>query len=186
MIVLKNEAVNNRNKVTVNVRGISYYRLGGSNPQWKKTKTNHILNKEKTILFEKEFSKIKINVSATQITTNSKNKTKNSKEIDKRILELVADKQLLQAVKFYKDETGLSLKESKDYVDGLAAKNPLSIAETSKGAFKSNKELDKELMKHINEGHLLMAVKTYKDATGMGLKESKDYVEALKEKNNAR
>lgn len=180
MRILKNEAVNSRNKVTVEVKGISYYRLGGSNPQWKKTKSNHILNKEKSEAFEKEFSKFKINVSAVAVPSGSKGKTKASKELDKKVLELAYDKQLLQAVKLYKDATGLGLKESKDYVDALVLKNPPSVAETSKGAFKNNKELDKELIKHIESGALLAAVKTYKDATGMGLKESKDYVETLR------
>ncbi len=183
MKVLKNEAVNNRNKVTVEVKGVSYYRLGGSKPQWKKTKSNHILNKEKSNLFEAEFSKIKINVSATQVVTNSKNKTKNSKEIDKKILELVADKQLLQAVKLYKDETGLGLKESKDYVDNLVVNKKATITDVSKDSFKSNKELDKELMKYIEKGALLGTVKIYKDTTGLGLKESKDYIDYLKNKH---
>lgn len=182
MKVLKNEVVNNRNKVTVDVNAVSYYRLGGAKPQWKKTKSNHILNKGKTILFEQKFSKLTITASAVTVTTNSKIKSKNSKEIDKRILEFLADKQKLQAVKFYKDETGLGLKESKDYVDALEAKKPVSIVESAKGTFKSTKELDKELMEYISKGALLAAVKIYKDATGMGLKESKDYVDALKDK----
>lgn len=183
MKVLKNEVINNRNKVTVDVNGISYYRLGGSKPQWKKTKSNHILSKEKTTLFEQKFSKLIIAGSATTVTTNSKNKTKNSKEIDKRVLELVADKQLLQAVKFFKDETGLSLRESKDYVDALRAKIPAPILASAKSTFKSQKDLDKELMKYISQGSLLGAVKAYKEATGTGLKESKDYVDALVAKN---
>lgn len=39
-----------------------------------------------------------------------------------------------------------------------------------------------QLIAYMQSGQKLMAVKTYKDATGEGLKESKDYVEDLYEK----
>ena len=42
--------------------------------------------------------------------------------------------------------------------------------------------LNKEVLKLIEEGTLLMAVKTYKEATGLGLKESKEHCDALRDK----
>lgn len=42
--------------------------------------------------------------------------------LDFKILEFLKEGQLLGAVKFYKDQTGLGLKEAKEYCDGLKIK----------------------------------------------------------------
>ena len=51
---------------------------------------------------------------------------------------------------------------------------------------KTKSELDKEILSLCTSGSLLQAVKLYKDNTGEGLKESKDYVDALYNKVKAK
>lgn len=43
-------------------------------------------------------------------------------ELDKTVINLIKGEGLLQAVKYYKDQTGMGLKESKEYCDELKAK----------------------------------------------------------------
>jgi Ribosomal protein L7/L12 len=46
----------------------------------------------------------------------------------------------------------------------------------------SSKTMDAELMKLIEQGEKIKAIKEYRDFTGVGLKEAKDYVDSLSEK----
>lgn len=58
--------------------------------------------------------------SAVEIVNLAK-KSLGMSELDKTIINLIKNEGLLQAVKYHKNQTGMGLKESKDYCDELKA-----------------------------------------------------------------
>lgn len=94
-----------------------------------------------------------------------------SPELQEEARLLVAGNQKILAVKLIIDHTHCGLKEAKDYIDGLQAgvRNP--------GVAYNN--LDEQLFAILSQGNKLNAIKYYKDTTGAGLADSKDYVEKL-------
>lgn len=94
-----------------------------------------------------------------------------SAEILQEALSLIANHQKIAAVKLIIDRTGCGLKEAKDYVDELQADVQVSAIGTA--------NLNEQLLAILSKGNKLQAIKCYKDATGAGLAESKDYVEKL-------
>jgi len=83
--------------------------------------------------------------------------------------------QKIQAIKVYREMTGVGLKEAKDYVDALesggqpAAVNP---APTGSGDLA-------EVHALARQGQKIQAIKLYRQLTGAGLKDAKDYVDRL-------
>lgn len=107
-----------------------------------------------------------------------------------RLTELILAGQKIEAIKEYKELTGLGLKESKEYIDALEGQvrdgNPASSMNTSYTARPSRMSLGhmpeddaKKMTELIFTGQKIQAIKMYKGATGMGLKESKDFIDAL-------
>jgi len=96
-----------------------------------------------------------------------------SPELQQEAQLLIAKNQKILAVKLIIDHTRCGLKEAKDYIDGLQIGfrkptiNPVN--------------LDEQVLAILSQGNKLNAIKYYKDATGSGLAESKDYVEKLME-----
>lgn len=93
-----------------------------------------------------------------------------SNETIQHVQALLARGQKIQAVKVVKDETNCSLKEAKDYVDQLDRPKVTP-------SFSGN--IDDELRALLAERRKLEAIKLYKEHSGLGLAESKDYVENL-------
>nr|WP_132394806.1 ribosomal protein L7/L12 [uncultured Pedobacter sp.] len=94
-----------------------------------------------------------------------------SPEAKQQALLFLSKNQKIAAVKVVKDHSGCGLKEAKDYVDALeeGVQHPIN----------NPADLDTELLVILSQGNKLNAIKHYKDATGAGLAESKDYVERL-------
>lgn len=84
---------------------------------------------------------------------------------------LIANNQKILAVKLIIDHTRCGLKEAKDYIDSLQGG-------FQKPAINLN-DLDAQVLAILSQGNKLSAIKHYKDATGLGLAESKEYVEKL-------
>ncbi|WP_025143027.1 ribosomal protein L7/L12 [Pedobacter jeongneungensis] len=94
-----------------------------------------------------------------------------SPELQQEAKLLIANNQKILAVKLIIDHTRCGLKEAKDYIDGLQVgfqKPTINPA-----------NLDDQVLAILSQGNKLNAIKYYKDATGLGLAESKDYVEKL-------
>ena len=87
-----------------------FLRVGKVIPIFKNSDSVDILESEPTDLIWS----IDINLSDTSFSSLS--------TLDKTVINLMKDGRKLQAVKLYKDETGLGLRESKDYCDNLQAK----------------------------------------------------------------
>jgi ribosomal protein L7/L12 len=96
-----------------------------------------------------------------------------------QVEELVRQGQLINAIKVYRELTGLGLKESKDAVDALSrgerVSHPAPVAPAAPASMAQVEEL-------LRQGQLIQAIKVHRELTGMGLKESKDAVEAMRER----
>lgn len=93
----------------------------------------------------------------------------------------------IEAIKLYREQTGLGLKEAKDAVDGLekAVNAGLPIDSMLTAPVPTNPAQGnwmQEVMDEIRAGRKINAIKIYRENSGLGLKESKDAVDAL-EKN---
>ncbi|MBB6239612.1 ribosomal protein L7/L12 [Pedobacter sp. AK013] len=94
-----------------------------------------------------------------------------SPEAKQKALLFLSRNQKVAAVKVVKDHSGCGLKEAKDYVDALeeGVNQPVN----------NLADLDAALLVILSQGNKLNAIKHYKDVTGLGLAESKDYIEKL-------
>ena len=97
----------------------------------------------------------------------------NSVGLEDQVRALLARGRKVEAVKRVRKTTGWGLKESKDYVDALgkAALPALSAADEA--------AVEQEARALIRRGVPVAAVKRVWELTGWGLRESKDYVDAL-------
>ncbi|MBP5513708.1 MAG: hypothetical protein J6Y04_02880 [Bacteroidaceae bacterium] len=95
---------------------------------------------------------------------------------DEYLLTLLHQGEKLQAVKAYKEETGCSLKEAKDYIDDLEQ-------EMQKNSLRKAPDMqpDEEVLRLIRQGEKLMAVKVFKERTGCDLIVAKDLIDEIYE-----
>ncbi|MDX2014392.1 MAG: ribosomal protein L7/L12 [Myxococcaceae bacterium] len=91
----------------------------------------------------------------------------------------------IEAIKRYRELTGVGLKEAKDAVEALERGEPLVLpvprALPQQQLPPDSAIDDAELRQHLAADRLIDAIKRYRELTGLGLKESKDAVEALHE-----
>lgn len=106
----------------------------------------------------------------------------------KEIRDLVAAGQRILAVKRCREITGLGLNESMQLVNRIAAGGAdASSGRMTISAEPAPKKVDATALKNaeqaamaaIREGHIIEAVKRYRQQTGLGLKEAKDAVDLL-------
>ena len=97
----------------------------------------------------------------------------NSVELEDQVRALLAQGQKVEAVKRVLRATGWGLKASKDYVDALAKAVLPAHSATDETT------VEQEAKALIRRGAPVAAVKRVQELTGWGLRESKDYVDAL-------
>ena len=86
----------------------------------------------------------------------------------------------IEAVKLYRDATGASLAESKDAVEAMpVAPIPITDLPTILPTTGMTPEMRNAIVSAISSGQKIEAIKLYREATGLGLAESKDAVEAM-------
>lgn len=95
----------------------------------------------------------------------------------------------IEAIKLYREATGLGLAESKDAVEhlaetgGLAAETSASVPGSRVPELPSSHDLSPgeraSVIEALRRGQKLEAIKRFRNATGMGLAESKEAVEAM-------
>lgn len=100
-----------------------------------------------------------------------------------RVLEFVRAGETIQAIKAVREETGLGLKDAKDFVDALAASDPVALPPRGSPAAVANFRPDAATLALVREGRKLEAIVAVREASGMGLKEAKEFVEALAREN---
>jgi ribosomal protein L7/L12 len=102
------------------------------------------------------------------------------------VAEALAKGDKIEAIKQYRAGTGAGLKEAKDFVEAL----PYADIERKTDALmkKTGTKYDPAcepppgVMEALSANNVIEAIKLYREATGLGLKESKEAVEALQRK----
>lgn len=91
----------------------------------------------------------------------------------------------IEAIKLYRQLTGLGLKEAKDAVEKIAAGEVVSVSQTvtqprtGSGSGEVSQALRGEIRRALQAGRKIEAIKLVREQTGLGLKEAKDAVEAI-------
>ena len=191
--------------------------------EWKKIKTGHLLNADKSKLFEEKFKVIDnttkpvklynetprgpAQISSSGGTMFFEYSSAPTKIFDEGIMNHLRLGNLISAVKYYKEVSGLGLKEAKDYVDSLNInhlannkwENGMALTRESEERqrqvlietgkfFKNNasrKQFIDEMKKTLKNTAPLSTVKLIMDKTGWGLYNSKVFFDLnIKEATN--
>jgi len=97
-----------------------------------------------------------------------------SADLEQQVRSLLDQGQKIQAVKLYKDQTGVGLAEAKEAVESMQADADPPSSPAEPGG-----DLEAELLRLLGRGDKLEAVKLYKDQNGTSLLEAKQVVESL-------
>jgi ribosomal protein L7/L12 len=103
------------------------------------------------------------------------------------VREQIARGNKIEAIKIYREKTGVGLKEAKDAVEAMEAGRPVIVqqvtlvgASAAAGAgFASSAEMMDEVKRQLRKGNKIEAIKTYREYFNVGLKEAKDAVDAV-------
>ncbi len=102
------------------------------------------------------------------------------------VADLLREGKKLEAIKLLKEQTGVGLKEAKDAVEAMERGGVVEalVAQAAGAPRRITSEMaidDAELRRHLSGGRLIDAIKRYRELTGLGLKESKDAIESLRD-----
>ncbi len=92
--------------------------------------------------------------------------------LEAAIRSLLAQGQKIGAIKLYREETGVGLAEAKNAVEQIERGESLPDNEAAP-------DLEKQILELLAAGKKIEAIKLYREQTNVGLKDSKDAVEAL-------
>ena len=96
-------------------------------------------------------------------------------DLEKEVRSLLDQGRKIEAVKLYKDQTGVGLADAKNAVEAMQAD---AVPQSDIGG-----DLEAELLRLLGRGETLAAVKLYKDQKGVGLADAKQAVESLATKH---
>lgn len=93
--------------------------------------------------------------------------------------------EIVEAIKVVREQTGLGLKEAKDAIDGYL-RNPGQSSGVAGSAGKpDNLEVSSLALYALENGRLIDAIKHVRADTGLGLKDAKEHVERLLDRDAA-
>lgn len=98
---------------------------------------------------------------------------------EQQILDLMARNQEIQAIKLYREWTNVGLKEAKDAVEAMARGEMGTIPVSEPSVLMGGASVDGQIRVLLAKRQKIEAIKVYRLATNLGLKEAKDYVEAI-------
>ena len=101
-----------------------------------------------------------------------------SDELDQRVRALLDQRQKIQAIKLYREETGSGLLDAKNAVEALESGSPLPVQDRP-----SEGDCEADVLRLLSEGKRIPAIKLYRERMRCGLKEAKEAVETLGEKH---
>jgi ribosomal protein L7/L12 len=84
--------------------------------------------------------------------------------------------QKIEAIKRYRERTGVGLKEAKDAVEAIWR------GQAAPSGPQGDRDLEDEVVSWLEQGQKIEAIKRYRERTGVGLKEAKDAVERMAER----
>lgn len=93
---------------------------------------------------------------------------------------LLAQGKKIEAIKRVRELTGLDLKEAKDYIEGIERGVALTGVSTQPPPLNGDPgTVEQEARQILATGNAIAAIKRVRELTGLGLKEAKEYVDAL-------
>ena len=96
------------------------------------------------------------------------------------VLDAVRRGNTIEAIKLLRD-TGLGLKEAKEAIDEYVRGNAVSVVPAP-----SVGPLPPAVVEALQRGNKVEAIKLLRDATGLGLKEAKDWVDASQQESHVK
>jgi ribosomal protein L7/L12 len=97
-----------------------------------------------------------------------------------QVRKLVASGRMIDAIKLYRDATGLGLKEAKDAIDRYADGGSLELAAdmAARNAVHAGAQIDGEIKALLEAGRKIDAIKLLRDRSGLDLKTAKDIIDS--------
>lgn len=98
-----------------------------------------------------------------------------------KVRRILAAGNKIQAIKEVRDQTGLGLKEAKDYVDALerAPHTHVPIKPDAPPSATADIDADPEVIAQLSRGNKIAAIQRVRELSGLGLRDAKDLVDAL-------
>jgi ribosomal protein L7/L12 len=87
-----------------------------------------------------------------------------------KVYTYIKEGRIIEAIKILREETGLSLKEAKEFIEKFKLKNRASLPAGN---------VSESVIDHLRKGSKIDAIKKYREETGMGLKDSKEFIENI-------
>ena len=100
-------------------------------------------------------------------------------ELIDEVLQLLTEDRKIEAIKRYREGTGLGLAEAKQAVEALERGLRPERAHLNQPLPATPEKLMAEVLQLVRDKHYLLAVKRYRDATGSSLKESREAIDKL-------
>jgi ribosomal protein L7/L12 len=110
------------------------------------------------------------------------------KSLPQEAADAMARGEKIRAIKIFRSATGASLKEAKDFIEevqrrsGVEAKINL-LLEHAGLKFDPYKSLPQEAVDAMARGEKIRAIKIFRSATGVSLKEAKDFIEQVQRRS---
>lgn len=105
--------------------------------------------------------------------------TETTPEQRREILDALRRGGKIEAIKLYRESTGHDLRTAKEFIEELQA--ALESESIEPPAAESPEDTRAEIERLLKAGEKLSAIRLYREATGSGLKDAKDAVEAIAE-----
>ena len=96
-------------------------------------------------------------------------------DLEERLRRLLNEGRKIEAIRVYRETTGVGLAEAEDAVDAI---------ETQRGLPSLARALEKQLISLLEQRKKIEAIKLYRERTGVSLKEAKDEVDLLARQHN--
>jgi ribosomal protein L7/L12 len=104
------------------------------------------------------------------------------------VQEAIQNGDQIKAIKSYRQSTGVGLKESKEFIEGIMTperqiERKLDALLQHEGIqYDPHANMSSGVLDAIRNGNNIMAIKLYRESTGVGLKEAKDAVDEVARK----
>jgi ribosomal protein L7/L12 len=103
-----------------------------------------------------------------------------SGDLAMEVRQWLAQNSKIEVIKRVRQRTNLGLKEAKDYVEAVeAGQSPTIPASATPPAPSAAGDLNGQILALLAKNQKIQAIKLVREQTGWGLKEAKDYVDAL-------
>jgi ribosomal protein L7/L12 len=109
-------------------------------------------------------------------------------DVESRVRDLIARGRKIEAIKVVREHTGLGLKDAKDLVEAMQAGHPVAVSERPGQAPPRRSGLVEAVppatraraTELVARDAMIQAIKLVREETGLGLKDAKDYCDALR------